>query len=199
MEYLSATAAQSMETTTILQIASKIMHDLGAGYSESIYQNALHRKLARIDCTCVMEKIIPVVYEGDTLGTCRADIVMESHVIEIKAVRRMPPGGGAEKQVCKYVRHLFDLDGKARKGLVINFNQETEKIETLEPVVTITTLMNAKMPPQHVEGDDDTDNTELSIKHYYDNNRSRSGEGGGGEGESLSKRRKITPMSDDPF
>jgi GxxExxY protein len=118
-----------METTHILEIGSKIMDDLGAGYSESIYQNALHRKLARIDNTCIIEKIIPVVYEGDTLGVCRADLVMDSHVIEIKAARKMPPG--VEKQVCKYARHLLELDGKARIGVVINFNQDTETTENL--------------------------------------------------------------------
>lgn len=119
-----------METASIFQIADKIMQDLGAGYSESIYQNALHRKLARIDSTCIMEKIIPVVYEGDTLGICRADIVMDSHVIEIKAARKMP--SGADKQVGKYMKHLLELDGKVRCGLVINFNQDTEQIETME-------------------------------------------------------------------
>lgn len=118
-----------METASIIEIASRIMHDLGAGYSESIYQNALHRKLEKIDCTCVMEKKIPVVYDGDILGICRADIVMETHVIEIKAVKKMP--SGAEKQVCKYLKHLLEADGKHRKGLVINFNQETERIEVL--------------------------------------------------------------------
>jgi GxxExxY protein len=118
-----------MDTAAILQIASKIMADLGAGYSESIYQNAMHRKLAREDGTCIMEKKIPVVYEGDTLGVCRADIVTDTHVIEIKCARRMPTG--VEKQVCKYTKHLLELDGKARAGVVINFNQETEEIETL--------------------------------------------------------------------
>ena len=119
-----------MRNEHVIQIADKIMQDLGAGYSESIYQNAIHRKLFKLDETCVMEKIIPVVYEGDTLGICRADIVTQTHVIEVKAVRRMPPGAG--KQVCKYVRHLMETDGVSRIGLVINFNQETEKIETIE-------------------------------------------------------------------
>jgi GxxExxY protein len=121
-----------METTTdhILQTATKIMKDLGAGYSETIYQNALHRKLARLDGTCVMEKSIPVVYDGEVLGICRADIVLEGHVIEVKAVRKMP--SGAENQVGKYVKHLFELDGKTRKGIVINFNQDTQEIDTLE-------------------------------------------------------------------
>jgi GxxExxY protein len=133
-----------METETILQIAAKIMKDMGAGYSESIYQNALHRKLARIDGTCVMEKIIPVVYEGDTLGVCRADIVLEGYVIDVKAVRRMP--AGVEKQVCKYVKHLMDQDGKMRKGVVINFNQETEEIETSEHTPEITTSSVEQSP-----------------------------------------------------
>ncbi len=121
---------KTMDTASIFQIADKIMQDLGAGYSESIYQNALHRKLARIDSTCIMEKSIPVVYEGDQLGVCRTDIVMDSHVIEIKAVRKMPYG--ACKQVGKYTRHLLELDGKIRSGLVINFNQDTEQIDTME-------------------------------------------------------------------
>ena len=118
-----------MEHTHILQVAEKIMADLGPGYTESIYQNAIHRKLARIDGSCIMEKAIPVVYEGDTLGVCRADIVMDSHVIEVKAARKMPIG--VDKQVCKYVRHLYELDGKSRTGVVINFNQETGLTETM--------------------------------------------------------------------
>jgi GxxExxY protein len=119
-----------MDTATITQLADRIMADLGAGYSESIYQNALHRKLIRIDATCVMEKSIPVVYDGDTLGVCRADIVTETHVIEIKAVRRMPSGAG--NQVNKYTRHLAEADGRPRTGLVINFNQEFERTEIIE-------------------------------------------------------------------
>ena len=119
----------SMDNTRILQVAEKIMADLGPGYTESIYQNAIHRKLARIDGSCIMEKAIPVVYDGDTLGVCRADIVMDSHVIEVKAARKMP--SGVDKQVCKYVRHLFELDGKSRTGVVINFNQETGLTETM--------------------------------------------------------------------
>jgi GxxExxY protein len=119
-----------MDTASITQIADKIMADLGAGYSESIYQNAMHRKLVGIDETCVMEKIIPVVYDGDTLGVCRADIVTQTHVLEIKAVRRMPSGAG--NQVCKYVKHLEDMDGLRRVGVVLNFNQDLERIEMIE-------------------------------------------------------------------
>lgn len=171
-----------METASILQIAAKIMHDLGAGYSESIYQNALHRKLARTDCTCVMEKNIPVVYEGDVLGTCRADIVTESHVIEVKAVRKMP--SGVEKQVCKYIRHLMDLDGKARKGLVINFNQDTVQIETLESTPNNMDI-SAEFPP-------------------HGNTKKKAGKEEEEEEETTTtttttpkRRRKITPVNDD--
>lgn len=159
-----------MQTEHIFELASKIMGDLGAGYSESIYQNALHRKLARIDDSCVMEKIIPVVYEGNTLGVCRADIVLSSHVIEIKAVRRMPPG--AEKQVGKYVRHLMELDGKIRQGLVINFNQETETIETLQP--------------QPLQNTDSSNAPNDSIRLDESCND-----------QAAFKRRKITPMQGD--
>jgi GxxExxY protein len=119
-----------MSTAVIVQIADKIMSDLGAGYSESIYQNAIFRKLILLDETSCMEKIIPVVYEGDMLGSCRADIVTMSHVVEVKAVRKMPSGAG--KQVCKYLKHLEEADGLLRTGLVVNFNQDTEKLESME-------------------------------------------------------------------
>ena len=134
-------------TATIIQIADKIMEDLGAGYSESIYQNALHRKLVKLDETCTMEKIIPVVYDGDILGICRADLVMLTHVIEVKAVRKMPSGAG--KQVCKYVKHLSEMEeGKVRVGLVINFNQESERIETIEfPAEQTTDVKRRKFTP----------------------------------------------------
>jgi hypothetical protein len=53
---------------------------------------------------------------------------------------------GVEKQVCKYVKHLMDQDGKMRKGVVINFNQETEEIETSEHTPEITTHTPDQLP-----------------------------------------------------
>ncbi len=113
----------------IQEMASRIMCDLGAGYSEAIYQRALFNKIARIDISAVMEKTVPVLYENELIGTCRADIVTSNYVVEIKAVRNMSSNVG--NQICKYMKILHENDGILREGLVVNFNQEFERVDFL--------------------------------------------------------------------
>jgi GxxExxY protein len=118
-----------IEIETIKQIATKIMTDLGSGYSESIYQVALFNKLVKLDPSAVTEKSIPVVYDNELIGTCRADIVTSEHVIEIKAGRTMPLN--VAFQIGKYQKNILQLDSVSRTGVVVNFNQETQEIDFL--------------------------------------------------------------------
>ena len=133
-------AKYAIDTFDIQEMASRVMRDLGAGYSESIYQRALFNKLVKIDTAAAMEQTIQVVYEDEIIGTCRADIVTSHHVIEIKAVRTMPSNVG--NQIRKYMKNLHDKDAVMREGVVINFNQEIERVDfiTFEP-------MEPQMPP----------------------------------------------------
>ena len=118
----------------ITQLAEKIFADLGAGYSEHIYQTALFNKIIKIDPSALKEKCIPVVYESEVLGTCRADILTDTCVIETKATRTMP--SGVANQLRKYLVNLHLQDNKPRFGVVINFNQDTERAEfmILDPI-----------------------------------------------------------------
>ena len=111
----------------ITQLSDKIFADLGAGYSEFIYQNALFNKLVKLDPSTLKEKNIPVIYENEILGTCCADILTNACVIETKATRTMP--SGVANQLRKYLVNLHMQDNKPRFGVVVNFNQETEKAE----------------------------------------------------------------------
>jgi GxxExxY protein len=120
----------AITTDLIMTLARKIMDDLGAGYSECIYQNALRNKLLELDPECVKEKTIHVYYEGQLLGTVRADLVTSSHIIEVKAVKTMPSSVG--HQIGKYLKNLKVEDGVEREGLVINFNQDSERCEFLQ-------------------------------------------------------------------
>lgn len=123
-----------LTTTHIKQIAAKIMADLGAGYSEVCYQTALFNRLIKIDPSTQKEKTAQVVYEGEVIGTCRADIVTSEHIIEVKATNSMPPK--VIKQIRKYMVNFLASDMVSRNGIVINFNQDTEQAEfvTLDPV-----------------------------------------------------------------
>ena len=119
-----------MSTADIKAIATQIMRDIGAGYSEDNYQQAHFNKLVKIDPAAVKERTIPIIYDGESIGTCRADIVTTHHVIEIKAMRKMQ--SGVRNQIRKYLVRLMHMDGISRTGLVINFNQDTEEAEFIE-------------------------------------------------------------------
>lgn len=126
----STVPRSTIDTFDIQEMASRIMRDLGAGYSEAIYQRALFNKIAKIDTTVVMEKTVQVVYDDEVVGTCRADIVTTHHVIEVKAVRNMS-SSVVGNQIRKYMKALFENDSVAREGVVVNFNQDIERVDFL--------------------------------------------------------------------
>ena len=124
---LAAVMRTSVDTFDIQEMASRIMLDLGAGYPECVYQRALYNKIAKIDPSAAMEQTVQVVYESETIGICRADIVTAHHVIEVKAVYKMSPKVG--NQIRKYMKHLFEKDEVPREGVIVNFNQDVERID----------------------------------------------------------------------
>ena len=74
-----------LSADAIQAIARDLMAELGAGYAEGIYRNALYTELVRLDPKTVMERSVPIVFRGQYLGMCRADIVTTDFVLEIKA------------------------------------------------------------------------------------------------------------------
>jgi GxxExxY protein len=117
----------ALPITRIKGIAMKIMAELGAGYSESCYQTALYNQFIKIDPNTIKEKTVPVVYEGEIIGTCRADLVTSDTIVEVKATTSMPPR--VTKQILKYLINFEAHDKVLRHGVVINFNQDTEQAE----------------------------------------------------------------------
>ena len=85
-----------METTYLLKIikdaAYEVRLNLGYGYLESVYQNALMIELRNRGIYAEKEVAIPVWYKGEQVGDFRADILVEKSVIlELKAVRELNP------------------------------------------------------------------------------------------------------------
>jgi GxxExxY protein len=118
--------------SAIEAIARDLMAELGAGYVESIYRNALHKELVRLDPNAVMEQSAAIVFRGQYLGVCRADIVTTEFVIEVKALKTVP--SGVEHQIRKYLKHFAEAEPllRPRTGLVLNFNQCTETVDALQ-------------------------------------------------------------------
>ena len=85
-----------METTYLLKIikdaAYEVRLNLGYGYLESVYQNALMIELRNRGIYAEKEVAIPVWYKGEQVGDFRADILVEKRIIlELKAVRELNP------------------------------------------------------------------------------------------------------------
>ena len=103
-----------MDENKLAELGSEVFSVLGPGYTECVYHNALLVLLRKHGVPYETERIIPVVFEGHTIGNVRADIVVDnSIVVELKATR-VP--NGAEQQLKKYMK-LLGLN----TGLVMNF------------------------------------------------------------------------------
>ena len=101
----------------ILNLCIKIHKALGPGLLESAYEDCLEYELAKAGHKSKRQVVIPLVYDGVTLGEgFRADLIVDDKVlIELKSVR--------ELQDIHYAQTLTYLKLTGLKlGLLINFN-----------------------------------------------------------------------------
>ncbi len=94
----------------------EVHRQLGCGFLEPVYQEALAIEFTSRDIPFVREIKLPLAYKGQTLHTryCPDFICFESVVVELKALNRM--SGTEEAQVINYLK----VTGH-EVGLLINF------------------------------------------------------------------------------
>lgn len=96
-------------------ISTKIFEKLGPGYSERIYHNAFEVELRLRGIQYETEKILPVLYEGHTIGNLRADLIIEGRtIVELKSVMKL------KDEFRNQVRNYANLTG-LESGYLINF------------------------------------------------------------------------------
>ncbi len=87
----------------ILKHFYRIYNDLGYGFLERVYQNALYFALLDEGLKCEAEKPIKVYFDGRVVGDYRADILVEDCVIlELKAVDEFNPA--FDSQLINYLK-----------------------------------------------------------------------------------------------
>src|SRR6478609_5229344 len=92
----SRTKSQAMEyrelTERIIGCAMKVHTQLGAGFLESVYQNALVHELRKADVQLEAERRVSVKYDGIVVGEFVADLLVEDAIIvELKALNALLP------------------------------------------------------------------------------------------------------------
>lgn len=99
----------------IYECAYENRKNLGPGYLENVYKNALCHELRLNGLNFDTEFPINVMYKGCLVGEYRADIVVENRIIiELKAVSSIMPAH--EAQLVNYLTALNIED-----GILINF------------------------------------------------------------------------------
>jgi GxxExxY protein len=107
-------------TDLVLKTFYEVYNELGHGFLESIYENALSIALQTNGLRVETQSRIDVWFRGQKLGDFFADIVVEDLVVlELKAVRSIDKSH--EAQLLHYLRAT-----PIEVGLLLNFGEKPE-------------------------------------------------------------------------
>ena len=73
-------------TDVIIKAFYNVYNELGSGFLEKVYENALLIEIRKLGLECAKQRPIKVAYKGIEVGKYYADVVVEEKVIiELKA------------------------------------------------------------------------------------------------------------------
>lgn len=107
-------ALEAVVTQTI-GCAIRVHKQLGPGFREALYQDAMRIELTRSQLRWNSEVVVRVKYCGEALRSQKLDLVVDDFIVEIKAVDRLHPIHQA--QILSYMKAA-----KLPVGLLMNFN-----------------------------------------------------------------------------
>ena len=102
-------------TQSIIGCAFEVINELGSGFLESVYENAMVLALSEAGLPVQSQVPVPVMFRGKRVGDFYADLLVDEKVIvELKAVRAIIPEHQA--QIINYLNATG-----IEVGLLINF------------------------------------------------------------------------------
>jgi len=104
------------EVYSIVGAAIEVHRDLGPGFLEAVYQEAMEIELGLQGISFESQKLLPINYKGNLLRKeYIADLVcFDQIIVELKALERL--SGKEEAQILNYLKATG-----LRVGLLINF------------------------------------------------------------------------------
>lgn len=112
-------------SSRIIGAAIKVHRELGSGFLEGIYEEAVKVELSGQEISYESQKQIKVEYQGIEIGTHRLDLVVEDEiVVELKAVSEI-----AEIHFAQ-LRSYLKATG-LRVGLLLNFSKPVLEVKRI--------------------------------------------------------------------
>lgn len=107
-------------TEKVLKIFYQVYNELGFGFLEAVYENAMVIALTEAGIRVVQQVPIPVYFRGRQVGDFRCDLLVEDKVIlELKAVKAIAPEHHA--QALHYLRAT-----EVEVALILNFGEKPD-------------------------------------------------------------------------
>ena len=107
-------------TEEIIKAFYKVYNQLGYGFLEKVYENAMMIEFRKEDIFAIPQASIEVIYESEIVGEYYADIMVDNKVIvEIKAAKQLSEDN--EAQLLNYLK-ATDIE----VGLLMNFGPKPE-------------------------------------------------------------------------
>ena len=107
-------------TDKIIKAFYYVYNDLGYGFLEKVYENALVIALRRHGCSIGQQVPIKVYFEGELVGDYYADLIVDGRVIvELKVAESIAKAH--EAQLINYLK-ATDIE----VGLLLNFGHKAE-------------------------------------------------------------------------
>jgi GxxExxY protein len=124
----------------IMQAAFDVHNELGPGFPESIYEEAMNRELTRRGIVLERQKEIKVLFKGEPIGEFKLDNIANGRIIlEYKAVSEI--ARIHKQQALSYLKATgFEL------AIVINFGGERVQSSRV-----LNTKGKAKLPPSFLQ------------------------------------------------
>ena len=105
-------------TDKILKCFFEVYNELGDGFLESVYENALYIVLTGYGLRVEKQKDISVFFRGKVIGDFKVDLIVNGKIIvELKAVRTL--ASAHEAQLINYLKAT-----NIEVGLLLNFGRK---------------------------------------------------------------------------
>ena len=112
-------------TRTIIGTAMEVHSNLGPGFLESVYEEALAIELNLQNVPYERQKAIPVMYKGEKAKDFFCDFLVDEKVlVELKALKAIT--GVEEAQILNYLKATG-----LEVGLLINFGEQSLRYKRL--------------------------------------------------------------------